>query len=248
MAYVLTGGLGRYRGMGVTTQQAAASGSGAAAGAFQIAESPTVGGKISGAGSLIMAASVFAGPAAPIVAIAGGVVMVAGQIMSMIGLGDGCGQTCVQTSQWANQASAQLDALMAAYFGSPIRNQSTQAEALAAFDAIWAKLQQVCGQAGTGQAGVNCIADRQRGACKWKALPPKWPGEPDAGACWNWFNAYRDPIANDTEVVPDSMIDMGAVASSVSGSIESLFTNADGSTSMLPLLVLGGLALWAVTS
>jgi hypothetical protein len=197
---------------------------------------------------MILAAAPFAGPAAPIVAIVGAVVVVAGQIMSLIGLGDGCGQTCVATSQWANQASAQLDALMAAYFGSPVRNQSTQAAALAAFDAIWAKLQQLCGQAGTGQAGVNCIADRQAGACKWKALPPAWPGEPATGACWNWFNAYRDPIANDTQVVPDSMIDMGAVASSVSGSLESLFTNADGSTSMLPLLLIGGLALWAVTS
>jgi hypothetical protein len=195
---------------------------------------------------MILSAAPFAGPAAPIVAIVGTVVVVAGQIMALIGLGDGCGQTCVETSQWADQAGAQLDQLMAAYFSSPVRNQSTQTAALAAFDAIWAKLQQLCGQAGTGQAGVNCIADRQRGACKWQALPPAWPGEPATGSCWNWFNAYRDPIANDTEVVPDSSIDMSSAASSVSGSIESLFGGSG--SSVVPILLIGALLVWAVAS
>jgi hypothetical protein len=31
------------------------------------------------------------------------------------------------------------------------------------------------------------------------------PGEPVIGACWNWHNGYRDPIANDPNVVDDTL-------------------------------------------
>jgi hypothetical protein len=34
--------------------------------------------------------------------------------------------------------------------------------------------------------------------------------------CWNWFNAYRDPIANDPNVVADS------ASSLVSGAVSEL--------------------------
>lgn len=160
----------------------------------------------------------------------------------------GCGVTCVETSSWANQAGAALDQVIAAYFALPApRTRAQQAVALANFDLIWQQLQTACGQPGTGNAGVRCISDRQAGACKWKALPPKWPGEPATGACWNWFNAYRDPIANDP-VVPDPPDPLAAAASSVSGTLDSLFGAGAGSTSLLPILLIGGLALWAVTS
>jgi hypothetical protein len=145
----------------------------------------------------------------------------------------GCGVTCVETSQWANQAAAALDTNIAAYFGTPApRTQSEQAIAVQAFDNTWQQLSTICGQPGTGNAGVRCITDRQQGACKWKALPPKWPGEPATGACWNWFNAYRDPIAND-KVVSDSSV------SGVASSLSNL-------TSSSPLLVGGALLVMAM--
>lgn len=121
----------------------------------------------------------------------------------------GCGQTCIITSQWANQAATLLDQNIAAYFSIPVpRSVSQQQAALANFDAIWARLVQMCSDPSTGNAGKRCISDRQAGACTWKQTADKVPpwGTPAAGECWNWFNGYRDPIANDTNVVPDSLL------------------------------------------
>jgi hypothetical protein len=237
MGYYYTGGLGSGE---------AAAGQGAAAGAIQIATSPTVGGKISGAGGMILSAAPFAGPAAPIVAIAGAVVTVAGQIIAMVGWGDGCGKNCILTSDWANKAEALLKQNIDAYFSSSVRNVSTQQTALAGFDAIWNQLATACGQANLGGAGQRCTGDRERGACKWKQTGESpWPGGPAIGDCWNWFSAYRDPIANDTGVVPDSAIDTSSIGAAVD-SIESLFGGSSSST--VPLLLVAGLVALAVLS
>lgn len=119
----------------------------------------------------------------------------------------GCGQTCIETSGWANQAEPLLQKNIAAYFSiAAPRSQSQQNAALANFDAIWATLYNMCSNTSTGDAGKRCISDRQAGACKWNATADSpWPGGPAAGACWNWFNAYRDPIASDPNVVADSV-------------------------------------------
>lgn len=227
----------------ISAQQVVGAGQGAAAGAMQIAGSPTVGGKISGAGGMIMAASPFAGPAAPVLAIVGAVVSVAGQIVAFVGLGDGCGKSCILTSDWANKAEALLRQNIDAYFSSSVRNVSTQQTALAAFDAIWGQLAAACGNEALGGAGKRCTGDRERGACKWKQTGESpWPGGPKLGECWNWFLAYRDPIANDVGVVPDSMIDMGNVGAAV----DSLFGSGSAS-SLMPLLLIGGLIYLGVT-
>jgi len=136
----------------------------------------------------------------------------------------GCGQTCIETSQWANQAEALLAQNIQAYFSNPApRSQSQQNAALANFDAIWARLTQMCSDPSTGDAGKRCISDRQAGACTWhqRADSPllAYPGEPQAGECWNWFSGYRDPIANDPNVVPDSV---GSIASSALSAAETL--------------------------
>jgi hypothetical protein len=172
------------------------------------------------AGSSIAAAvGTTAAVAVPVIGIA-----IAAAVMAIDYLiqNSGCGVTCVETSQWANQAAAALDANIAAYFNTPApRTQSEQTVAVQAFDNVWQQLVTICGQPGTGNAGVRCITDRQQGACTWKALPPKWPGEPTTGACWNWFNAYRDPIANDTSVVADTVASAGGVVSSIASSLTS---------------------------
>jgi hypothetical protein len=130
----------------------------------------------------------------------------------------GCGQTCIETSGWANQAEPLLRQNIAAYFSvAAPRTVSQQKTALANFDAIWATLVNMCGAPSTGNAGKRCISDRQSGACTWKATADSpWQGGPPAGACWNWFNAYRDPIANDPNVVADS------ASSVVSGAVSEL--------------------------
>ena len=140
----------------------------------------------------------------------------------------GCGQTCIVTSQWANQAEAALKQNLAAYLALPSpRPSSARDVALANFDAVWKTLEQQCGQPGTGDAGKRCISDRQAGACKWKD---------SQGKCFNWFSGYRDPIANDTDVVASS--DLSSLVSSV-GSV------LDGGA-LLPVLLIAGLLVAAV--
>lgn len=73
------------------------------------------------------------------------------------------------------------------------RYRSSQAQALANFDAAWQAVIQACSNPDLGSAGQRCISDRDRNACVWK----------ENGQCWNWFVGYRDPIANDPNVKAD---------------------------------------------
>jgi len=156
----------------------------------------------------------------------------------------GCGVTCVETSSWANQAATILGQNIAVYFALPVpRSQSSQAAALATFDKVWAQLVANCSQAGTGTAGQACISDRQAGACKWKALAPQYPGEPAAGECWNWFNGYRDPIANDPNVADDVTATATNPAAYVASSVGSAVSSLAGMSFTELLLIAGALFL-----
>lgn len=179
-----------WRGMGATPQQIVGTAGSMGSGIVTAAAAPAV------AAALGISAAV----AVPLVGAA-----FAGIIMGVEAiLNSGCGQACVVTSEWANQAEPLLRQNIQTYFNLPTRTKSDQQSALNMFDAVWAGLVQRCSQPGLSTAGQNCIADRQQGACKWKATADSpWPGGPKQGACWNWFNAYRDPIANDTGVVSD---------------------------------------------
>lgn len=132
-------------------------------------------------------------------------------------LHSGCGQTCIETSQWANQAEQLLEQNINAYFAIPApRPQSVQQSALTNFNNVWNRLVQLCSQPGLGGAGRNCINDRRAGGCKWPATAPQYPGQPAQGTCWNWWSGYHDPIANDTRTYNDS-IATGAAAVSGAG-------------------------------
>ncbi len=125
-------------------------------------------------------------------------------------LNSGCGQTCIVTSNWANQAADALQQNIAAYFALPApRSVEAKAQALANFDNIWNYLYNQCNNPQLGGAGVNCINDRKRGACKWHQTGnPEFPGQPATGQCWNWFNSYRDPIENDPAVVTQNTLNL----------------------------------------
>jgi len=130
----------------------------------------------------------------------------------------GCGQTCVQASNLANQAGSILGQAFNTYMAAPVHTASAQQAFLQLFNQTWAQLEQACGNPALGQAGMKCISDRERGACTWTASPGGWNQDPATGAwtytfwgaagsgtsCWNWFNGMYDPIANDPTVVPDS--------------------------------------------
>jgi hypothetical protein len=207
-------------------------------------------GIVSGAAAVGVSAAAISGLiAASAVPIIGAAIAAATLIITQIVKNSGCGQTCIETSQWANQAEQGLIKNIQAYFSNSPRYASQQALALANFDAIWAQLQAICGQAGTGNAGVRCITDRQAGACTWKqtsnsVLLP-YPGEPQAGECWNWFSGYRDPIANDPDVQPDTVASTaGSVASSATAAAGTLLADVGISSSLaLPLLIGAGVLL-----
>lgn len=155
----------------------------------------------------------------------------------------GCGQTCIQATEYANQAGDLLTQNLNAYMALPTpRAQSAQTQALANFDAIWAKLQQMCGDPSLGAAGKRCITARQAGSCAyhvaegggWQQQNGKWTfvpyGPNNSGpACWNWFVGLRDPIANDPYVVPDAAAAPAASAGVLAG----------GFGGLVPLLIVG---------
>lgn len=171
------------------------------------------------------------------VSLAGGLVTLAfaGVLLGIEAImNSGCGQTCVVTSQWANQAAPLLEQNITTYFQNPNRTIADQQSALNMFDAVWAGLVQRCSQSGLGTAGQNCISDRQAGACKWHQTGnPEFPGQPTTGQCWNWFNSYRDPIAQD---VPP-----GVVSSGVSPILTTLESGLSGNTGTV--LLIAGVAL-----
>ena len=96
---------------------------------------------------------------------------------------------------------------LAAWQGST-KTRSEQQVCLANFDYLWQRVVSSC-QGNYGSAGVACVADRQR------------------GGKWDWFAYYRDPIANDPNVVDDP------------GALSSAFQSATG-ISLSPMLLLGG--------
>ena len=172
----------------------------------------------------------------------------------------GCGQTCIETSQWANQAETLLGQNIATYFAIPApRSASQQNAALANFDAVWARLVQMCSDPSTGDAGKRCISDRQAGSCAYTQPANKVPpwGVPPAGACWNWFAGYRDPIAQDPNVYDDSVSAVvnsaGQSVSSAAASAGSDISSALASTGLSTPALIGLaaavlLGVWAVTS
>ena len=117
---------------------------------------------------------------------------------------------------------------VAAYKAGP-HTTSSQAQALANFDAVWNALVENCRTEQYGDPGVRCVEDRDAGSCEWR----------EAGECWNWFVGYRDPIANDPNVKPDPTFDSetGKLVDALTGGV------FQGGVGGMGLLLLAGLAV-----
>ena len=196
----------------------------------------------SAAASTLASVAAFTGPAAPFVLAAAAI---AG-LLAALGVGAGCGQACIQATNLVNQAEPVLLKNIQNYFALPApRAASVQAAALSCFDQIWQSVQTGCA-AIPGTPGKSCVSDRQSGACTWKqtATSPllAFPGEPQPGACWNWFLGYRDPIANDPDVVSDENAAVSSV-SSAAGSVSSALSSVTSSSLFIPGLVVAGLVV-----
>lgn len=212
------------RGMGATTgQQYVAAGASLATSGLAVASST---------GALAPLAASLSVSVPVLGAIIGVGIMAAAEAITLI-MNSGCGQTCIVSTQFANQANAALQQNIEAYFALPTpRKRTAQLAALQNFDSLWQWLQAPgqCGNPALQDAGRRCITDRQAGACTWRqpasSVPP-W-GSPPAGACWNWVSGYRDPIAADTNVYDDTVTlasagsDLSTAAASVFGSVQSL--------------------------
>lgn len=154
----------------------------------------------------------------------------------------GCGPTCIQASDYANQAEPLLRQNLNAYFALPKpRGQSAQQTALQNFDAIWAQAVKLWQEPALGNAGKRAISDRQSGACTWKqtanyGVDISAAGEPGIGECWNWFSGYRNPIQNDPNVTSDAQANLPGSSGSFS------FSGGDG-VSLLPLALIAGLVI-----
>lgn len=199
-----------------------------------------------GEGGALAAASLALVGLGPIGAIVG----VATQIIAMIIQHfHGCGQSCILTSQAADQIEGGIKQMFNAYMQSG-HTKSEQQVYLQQFDALWQKLEQYCGSGSFGKAGENCVSDRQAGACKWKSSTWGWtqqngtwtfvPSGPAGSgtACWNWVDYYRGTVANDPTVVPDTPAVTQAVAD--------LGLTGLGGMNLAPLLIIAGLVALAV--
>ena len=184
-----------------------------------------------GAGMILMGMTPI-----PVVGIFAGVAGAAVELLAAIGVGQGCGQTCIQASEYADRAATLMQQNLDTYTGLQApRAQSLQAQALAVFDQLWQGLVQACSDPSLGDAGRRCISDRQQGACHFHGSD---------GACWDWFKGYRDPIAKDPNVAPDAQ---SAQASQLAQE-QAMTGGAAGAGSSLGLILGGVLILVALTS
>lgn len=178
-------GAGRRRGVGDAFQQQVNTGasiaqSGAAVTAALLVQFGAVTGPV---GALIGAA-------------AAGLVMVGSMIAKAF---EGCGDTCVEATNIANEVSDYLVQNLQAYQASPVRYRSIQAAALNNVDTALAALRQGCSNPALGAAGQRCISER---LIKGGTAP--WCPNPGNTGC-DWITLYRDPIANDPTVVADPL-------------------------------------------
>lgn len=150
----------------------------------------------------------------------------------------------VATTKIVDAVEPQLVKNLNGYMALPVHYASAQAQALANFDAGWQYVVDHCNIPEMGEPGERCTNERKAGACKWKNAE---------GVCFNWFAAYRDPIANDPDVKPDPSAaetlaaSLGlAPGSSSAGGLLPLLVGADGGLDLSGLLLPAALLLAAV--
>ena len=220
-----------------------------------------IGGDVISAGTAIASIAGFGAIAGPIGAIAGVLIGIFTQVFK------GCGQSCILTSNEANQVQTALQQNLAAWNSSQ-KTESEQTAALANFDYAWSQLEQVCGNPSMGDPGVRCLSERQRGgvshwcctapACTASSGPYDSCSVPSSQSCnggppcctgCDYFKVYRDPIANDPAVIPDesAVLPIGSSPTGAVSDSTSTGTVTIGSVSIpTSVLVLAGVGLLAV--
>ena len=144
------------------------------------------GSAVMSAGAAVAMLAPASGPLAPIIAAVGGLIALAG----VLGVGNGCGPTCVQATSIVNQAEPAFEENLSEYESGQI----SQSQAISNYNAGQTAIAQACG-AIPGSAGQNCVSDRfTPGGCKWNATSQPYPSSPAVGECWNWYSGYYLPL------------------------------------------------------
>ncbi len=134
------------------------------------------------AASSIVAASGASGPVAPI--IAGAMTAVTGLVKLFKGRRRPKQKEAA--TKIVDDAEPLLQQNLQAWQSSG-QTATEQSNALANFDAVWAKVKEFCDRSELGPPGQWCINDRKR------------------GGQWDWFRRYRDPIAQAEVRAPQVM-------------------------------------------
>lgn len=130
----------------------------------------------------------FATAAGPIGAVIGGLVALGFGLANVF---SGCGQTCVQASNYANAAEEKLNALLNQWNSAPIHTPAMQAIYLTIVVGVFNALCQACGDGSS--AGQRCINERLI-----QGAPAPWC--PTVTGC-DWVTTYYLPVANATDIV-----------------------------------------------
>lgn len=177
--------------------------------------------------ALLVQVGAIGGPAGALIGAAAAALVEVGSLIAE--QFQGCGQTCVISSQDANQVGDYLLQNLRAYVAAPY-NPALQAAALNNYQTAWSALTKACSDPSLGAAGQRCISDRQAGACTWKASPGGWVADPSAAegytwkdwgaagsgsTCWNYDIGFRDPIANDPRAASYSGSTLAGAGSSI---------------------------------
>jgi hypothetical protein len=138
-------------------------------------------------------------------------------------------QQNVETTHAANQTQQTCEGNLAAWNESN-KSLANQALALKNFDQAWEAMQNYCGQASEGSPGQRCISERKR------------------GGKYDWFAAYRDPIANDPQAgVIDRQMAAQQSASATPATAVITAAGPDLQPRMLILIAAGAGLLWALS-
>jgi len=195
---------------------------------------------VAGATAAILALAPATGPAAPFVAAAAALVSLIGNLFH------GCGNTCIQATQYANQAGSQLDTLLAQYWALPTpRPYAAQQAYLQTCQQIFAWLQQMCSNPALGQAGQRCISERltQR-ACP-STLNDSNIGGGNIDFCDYW-SVFYNPVLNDPNVESPTQSTSSPASTGGSTTASSGTASAGTTPDLAPLLLIGGLIALAL--
>lgn len=151
-------------------------------------------------------------------------------LISALGVGAGCGNTCIVASNDANKIeplmaqNAEAAAAQAETNGGCLTADEAQ-QALTNFDQLWTALYNACSDPQLGDPGKRCISERQR------------------GGKYDYFAAHRDPISALPVCAPDAL----SVPAAFQSTLAPVVAAAAASTGISPTyLVLGALGLGAL--